>query len=122
MSSLIRRLFHRFISRRAFERVAVNLPVVVHTNNAIQNLTITNWTPGGGFVPMSEPLPMDTLAQLVFFLGNDGDTQVHLKGQVVRHQTQGVSGVGIMFVDLTESGLNMLRDFLTSEMKRSKSS
>jgi hypothetical protein len=113
--------FRRLRNTRLYRRLAVKLPVrllIPGTDRTIET-RLHDWSPGGVFVEAADPLPLFSFVDLEFSLGESGGSRLRLRGQVVRHQAGetpgGVTGMGIMFTDFTESGLEVLREFLTKQ-------
>jgi hypothetical protein len=83
---------------------------------------IGNWSPGGIYVPGKDVLPLETQVNLELSLGSAGTSALQLEGQIVRHQkneeTGEVVGMGIMFTNFTQNGLQILRDLLLNAGKQ----
>jgi hypothetical protein len=113
----------RFQNERLYRRVSVNVPVrVLPSANDAFEAFLTDWSPGGAFLSTERPLALRTLLDLEFSLGASGQSRLKLRGQVVRSQqdvkTEKSMGIGVMFVDLSDAGLNILREFLFQESTR----
>jgi hypothetical protein len=83
---------------------------------------IANWSPGGLFVMSRDVLPLETNVNLELVLDAAQGSKIQLEGQVVRHQqnneTGEYEGMGIMFTNFTQKGLQILRDLLLSATKQ----
>lgn len=83
---------------------------------------IANWSPGGLFVVTEDVLPLESKVTLELSLEMPASSTVSLEGQVVRHQTDKdtgeIEGMGIMFTNFTQKGLQVLRDLLLSATKQ----
>jgi hypothetical protein len=113
----------RFQNERLYRRVPVNVPVrVLPSAGDAFEAFLTNWSAGGVFISTERPPAMHALLDLEFSLGPSGQSRLKLRGQVVRSQqnaeTVESTGVGVMFIDLSDAGLNILREFLLEESTR----
>ena len=119
MLTTIVQQWKQFKNSRLYRRLPAEIPVRVRPDGTgpIQEMWITNWSPGGAYVRSSMTLSLYSMITLEFTLGTTGGSLLRLKGQVVRQNgtEKGETGMGIMFTDLTESGLWILRDFLMKE-------
>lgn len=106
-------------NERLYRRILIDIPVKVYQRGNSPPLLekIGDWSPGGVFVLTGTLLPIGTMVDLEFSLGDATGSHLKLRGQVIRHQTgrsaDNRAGIGIMFTDFTQSGLNVLREVLT---------
>ena len=86
--------------KRAFPRFGVNDEFNVI--GGMYSEYVANLSHGGIFLRCDESLPVGTRVQLKFSILLDDIETIEGIGEVVRHQSNGVPGLGIRFVELTE--------------------
>ncbi|MFH1017731.1 MAG: PilZ domain-containing protein [Pseudomonadota bacterium] len=77
---------------------------------------LTDWSASGALVASERPFPLHSLLNVDFPPGVMGHSRIRLHGQVVRADTEFKAArsrhTAVMFTDLAESGLAVLRELL----------
>lgn len=124
LNDLYKRMQDLFkLARRRELRITTNL-VVAHREPGLYQDdfyyydTMTSLSCGGCFIQTENPYPVGTAVELLFCIGS-GSRSLKVLGRVCRHGTGGPGaeqGMGIGFVDLTESTRAALQSFMMSQI------
>jgi len=105
------------------ERVPVSLPVDFVLGEAVRTGFLLNLSDTGTFLHTKADLLVGSLIRLKFTLPNSGGRLLDLKG-IVKWSTNDVAsktlfgGYGVMFTSFTEEEQAVLKEFVSSEIKR----
>jgi uncharacterized protein (TIGR02266 family) len=105
---------------RSTFRVPVKIRVEIEEGTPEKNLTCINLSEGGLYLRTVDPLPGGTLLHVKFTLTHDSEP-IELAAEVVRTQQLGTQletepGMGLRFVDIPETTLSRIRNFVQWEM------
>jgi hypothetical protein len=117
--SLFRRL-KKFRNTRLYYRLPagdIDILITPRGEGSPVRTKVTDWSPGGLFVLTREMIPLETRVDMELLLDAAAGAQnIQLEGQVVRHHRNEITGeyegMGIMFTNFTQKGLQTLKDLL----------
>ncbi len=101
------------ISLRRHLRTFVKIKVDATYGGTTHFATISNISLGGVLVDSDKPIAMGEVVKLSFFLPGD-DVPITVIGKVVRQEKDSKHSYGCQFLDLTETQLQRIHEFVTA--------